>query len=51
VVGTTRVVYWHTSVEGVAHYYQVVAWTTASHAAEAGPRLCSLVMTLREITK
>jgi hypothetical protein len=25
VVGTTCIVYWHTSVEGVAHYYQVVA--------------------------
>ncbi len=49
VVGTTRIVYWHTSVEGISHYYQVIAWTGASHAAEDGPILRSVVTTLREI--
>jgi hypothetical protein len=49
VVGSTRIVYWHTSVEGIKHYYQVIAWTVASHAAKDGPRLRSIVMTLREI--
>ncbi len=49
VVGTTRIVYWHTSVEGVSHYYQVIVWTGASHAAGNGPILRSVVTTLREI--
>jgi hypothetical protein len=50
VVESSRIVYWHTSVEGVAHYYQVIAWTGASHAAENGPRLRGVVTTLRELT-
>jgi hypothetical protein len=50
IVDSSRIVYWHTSVEGVAHYYQVIAWTGASDAAESGPTLRSVVTTLREIT-
>lgn len=51
VVDHTRVVYWHTSVEGVHHYYQVLAWTTTSHAADNGPKLRGVIATFREIAK
>ncbi len=51
VVDTTRIVYWHTSVEGVDHYYQVIAWTVASRAAGNAPKLRSVLTTFREIAK
>ncbi len=51
VADNVNIVYWHTSVEGTDHYFQVIAWTVASHAAENGPKLRSVVMTFRENVK
>ena len=45
-----RVVYWHTSVEGVRNYHQVIAWTVASQEKRDGPKLRQIISSFREIT-
>src|SRR6266536_1351214 len=45
-----RVIYWHTSVEGVRNYHQVIAWTVASQEKRDGPKLRQIISSFREIT-
>ena len=46
-----KLVYWHTTVEGRDHYFQVVTWTINSQARQNGARLRDIAHTFQETPK
>ena len=44
-----NIVYIHTSVDGVKHFSQILAWTLPSHAETALPQLLQAITTFQEI--